>query len=132
MRYMLDTNICIYIIKNKPSWVKEKFSLFSPVDICISSITTSELFYGAENSKYPAKNNDAFEKFLSPLNIVDYDYKASLAYGKIRAFLEKTGNIIGSMDLLIAAHALSLNVALITNNEKEFKKVKNLKVENWY
>ena len=132
MRYMLDTNICIYVIKNKPSWVKEKFSSLSPIDLCISSITTSELLYGAEKSKYPAKNKEALERFLSPLNIVDYGYKASLAYGKIRTFLEKTGNIIGSMDLLIAAHALSLNVTIITNNEKEFKKVKNLKVENWY
>ena len=132
MRYMLDTNICIYVIKNKPSWVKEKFSSLSPIDLCISSITTSELLYGAEKSKYPAKNKEALERFLSPLNIVDYGYKASLAYGKIRTFLEKTGNIIGSMDLLIAAHALSLNVTIITNNEKEFKKVKDLKVENWY
>jgi tRNA(fMet)-specific endonuclease VapC len=129
---MLDTNICIYVIKNKPSWVKEKFSSLSPIDLCISSITTSELLYGAEKSKYPAKNKEALERFLSPLNIVDYGYKASLAYGKIRTFLEKTGNIIGSMDLLIAAHALSLNVTIITNNEKEFKKVKDLKVENWY
>ena len=131
-KYMLDTNICIYIIKNKPLSVKEKLSLISPEDICLSSITVSELFYGVEKSQYPQKNRKALENFLINFNIMDYGYEASEAYGKIRAYLEKTGNIIGAMDLMIAAHALSLKTILVTNNIKEFRKVEGLKIENWY
>ncbi len=132
MKYMLDTNICIYIIKNKPIGVKEKLSLIPPEDVCLSSITVSELFYGVEKSQYSQKNRDALEGFLINFNIMDYGYEASIAYGKIRTNLEKTGNIIGAMDLMIASHALSIKAILVTNNIKEFKKIKDLKVENWY
>jgi tRNA(fMet)-specific endonuclease VapC len=131
-KYMLDTNICIYIIKNKPLGVKEKLSLITPEDICLSSVTVSELFYGAEKSQYSQKNKEALENFLINFNIMDYGYEASKAYGKIRAHLEKTGDIIGAMDLMISAHALSLRTILVTNNIKEFKKVEGLKIENWY
>jgi tRNA(fMet)-specific endonuclease VapC len=131
-KYMLDTNICIYIIKNKPLGVKKKLSLIAPEDICLSSITVSELFYGVEKSQYPQKNREALENFLINFNIMDYGYEASEAYGKIRAHLEKTGDIIGAMDLMISAHALSLKTILVTNNMKEFKKVEGLKIENWY
>ncbi len=131
MKYMLDTNICIYIIKNKPIKIFRKFEKINPKEVCISSITSSELWYGVNKSSSFEKNAIALEEFLSPIAILEYDEVASKHYGKIRSDLESKGKIIGSMDLLIAAHALSKNLTLITNNTKEFKRVNNLKVENW-
>lgn len=128
---MLDTNICIYLIKNKPLEVKAKFNEYEVGEICISSITVSELYYGAEKSQFQDKNKKALSLFLAPLIIVDYDEKASLEYGKIRSTLESNGRVIGSLDMLIAAHAKSLNVKLITNNIKEFQRVNGLNLENW-
>jgi len=128
---MLDTNICIYIIKNRPKSVKEKFREFEIGELCISSITVSELMYGAYKSEYTEKNLQAINEFLMPFELVDYDYMASVAYGKVRADLEKRGQVIGGMDMQIAGHALSLNLTLVTNNTREFKRVKDLKLENW-
>ena len=128
---MLDTNICIYIIKNKPQEVKIKFDEYEVGDICISSITVSELYYGVEKSRYREKNLKALSLFLAPLQILDYDEKASVEYGKIRAYLESKGKVIGSLDMLISAHAKSLGIKLITNNIKEFERVKGLSLENW-
>ncbi len=99
MRYMLDTNICIYIIKNKPTKVLKKFSEVEPKDVCISSITSSELWYGVNKSSSFEKNAIALEEFLSPLTILEYDESASKIYGEVRAELEKKGQVIGSMDL---------------------------------
>jgi len=131
MKYMLDTNICIYIIKNKPIKVLNKFKKIDPKDVCISSITSSELWFGVYKSSSFERNAIALEEFLSPLTIVEYDNPASKVYGKVRSQLEKKGKVIGSMDLLIAAHALSLELTLITNNSKEFKRVDGLSVNNW-
>ena len=128
---MLDTNICIYLIKNKPLEVKEKFNAYEVGEICISSITVSELYYGVYKSQMVEKNLRALALFLAPLNIVDYNEKASIEYGKIRATLESTGKVIGSLDMLIAAHAVSLGVILVTNNTKEFERVDGLRLENW-
>lgn len=128
---MLDTNICIYIIKNKPQSVKEKFREFEIGELCISSITVSELMYGAFKSQHTQKNYQAIESFLMPFEIVDYDYMASVEYGKIRANLEKKGTVIGNMDMQIAGHALALDVVLVTNNTKEFKRVEGLGLDNW-
>jgi tRNA(fMet)-specific endonuclease VapC len=128
---MLDTNICIYIIRNKPIKVRNKFATVEPKNVCISSITSSELWYGIHKSINFEKNAIALEKFLSPLTILNYDEKASKTYGDIRSKFESKGNVIGSMDLLIAAHAASQNLTLITNNVREFKRVKGLNVENW-
>ena len=128
---MLDTNICIYIIKNKPQNVKEKFESFEVGDLCISSITVSELMYGAYKSQHTTKNLKALEHFLMPFDIVDYDYNAALAYGKIRADLEKKGQVIGNMDMQIAGHALSLDMTVVTNNMKEFERVVGLNLDNW-
>ena len=130
-KMMLDTNICIYIIKNRPKSVKEKFREFEIGELCISSITVSELMYGAYKSEYTEKNLQAINEFLMPFELVDYDYMASVAYGKVRADLEKRGQVIGGMDMQIAGHALSLNLTLVTNNTREFKRVKDLKLENW-
>lgn len=128
---MLDTNICIYIIKNKPQNVREKFKEFDIGDLVLSSITVSELYYGVYKSEHMEKNLLALEHFLKPFDILEYDIKASVAYGKIRADLEKRGQIIGGLDMMIAAHALSCNMILVTNNTKEFQRVKELKLDNW-
>jgi len=131
MKYLLDTNICIYTIKQKPEEVFDRFRQLEVGDAGISTITLSELYYGAEKSANPAKNKLALEQFLIPLDIIDFDFKAAIVYGQIRADLERMGLPIGSLDLLIAAHAKSMNLTVVTNNEKEFKRVEGLKVENW-
>ena len=128
---MLDTNICIYIIKNKPTIVKERFKSFNIGELCISSITVSELMYGAFKSQYVEKNLKAIEAFLLPFEVVEYDYSAAVAYGKVRAKLEKQGQVIGNMDMQIAGHALSLDMIVVTNNVKEFKRVDKLVLDNW-
>jgi len=128
---MLDTNICIYIIKNRPPSVKEKFQEFNIGELCISTITVSELMYGVYKSEFIEKNLKAIESFLMPFDIVDYDYQASMEYGKIRASLEKQGRVIGNMDMQIAGHALALNLQLVTNNTKEFERVEGLHLDNW-
>lgn len=128
---MLDTNICIYIIKRRPQSVLWRFGLFPVGDIGISTVTLAELEYGAARSAQPRKNREALQQFISSLDIAAFDKPATETYGRIRATLEKKGRPIGAMDLLIAAHALSLGVRLVTNNEREFKRVPGLQVENW-
>ena len=128
---MLDTNICIYIIKNKPKSVKERFREFEIGELCISTITVSELMYGAYKSEQMQRNLKAIESFLIPFEIVDYDYIASMEYGKIRANLEKKGQVIGNMDMQIAGHALALDLVLVTNNIREFERVEGLGLDNW-
>lgn len=110
MEYLLDTNICIYIIKKRPAIVFEKFNNLRLGDIGISSITLAELQYGIEKSSNIEKNKVALEKFLTPIEIVDFGYDATIEYGKIRAELEKKGTPIGPLDMLIASHAKSLDV----------------------
>ncbi|MCC6142062.1 MAG: type II toxin-antitoxin system VapC family toxin [Nitrospira sp.] len=131
MKLMLDTNICIYLIKQQPPSVLERFLSHPVGDIGISSITVAELDYGASKSRQASKNRAALEQFIAPLDVASFDREAASAYGKLRAVLEQKGTPIGNMDLLIAAHALSLGVRLITNNGREFKRVPGLKVENW-
>lgn len=128
---MLDTNICIYIMKNKPKHVKEKLMQFNVGDVALSSIVVSELYYGAYKSDYVEKNLLALEHFLRPFNIIEYDLKASIQYGKIRASLEKQGCVIGGLDMMIAAHVKSLDMTLVTNNTKEFERIENLVIDNW-
>ena len=131
MIYLIDTNICIYIMNNKPHEVVQKCREVGVGNICISSITSSELLYGANKSKQVKNNLKRLEEFLKPFSIIPYDETASFAYGEIRSDLEKNGKVIGPLDMLIAAHALSRNLILVTNNIKEFKRVKSLSVENW-
>jgi tRNA(fMet)-specific endonuclease VapC len=131
MKFLLDTNICIYLINRKPSSVRQHLELIPPNDVFISSITASELWYGVYKSKFVEKNTIALITFLSTINVLPFDEKASISYGEIRVAFEKSGEIIGANDLLIAAHALSLDYNLITNNEREFKKITQLKVLNW-
>jgi tRNA(fMet)-specific endonuclease VapC len=131
MKYMLDTNICIYLIKQKPPQVMEEFAMLSFGDIGVSTITVAELQYGVQKSQRPEQNQQALGQFLIPLVIADFDQDAAVAYGAIRASLEQHGTPIGSLDTLIAAHALSLDATLVTNNLREFARVPDLKVVNW-
>ncbi len=131
MQFMLDTNICIYVIKKKPRKVLERFKASHVNDICLSSITLSELEYWVAKNSKPQQNQQALSQFLTPLEILPYDDRAAVHYGEIRFFLEKKGKTIGAMDLLIAAHARSLGLTLITNNTREFRRIPHLKVENW-
>ena len=131
MRYLLDTNICIYLIKKRPPEVLQKFNAYSVGEIGISSITVAELQFGVQKSRYLEQNQRALEQFLIPLTIADFDYQAAIAYGAIRATLEAQGTPIGSLDTLIAAHASSLNVTLVTNNTREFSRVPGLEIVNW-
>jgi tRNA(fMet)-specific endonuclease VapC len=131
MKYLIDTNICIYIMNKRPVAVIKKFKQFELGEIGISTITVSELQYGIVKSKYRKKNEFRLEEFLTPLEILTYDQTAARVYGDIRFQLEKLGKPIGPLDLLIAAQAISQDLVLITNNDKEFKRIKKLKVENW-
>ena len=131
MKYMLDTNICIYIIKEKPKKVIDKFCTLNIGDVCISSITLAELEYGVEKSDYKERNKLALTGFLSSIEILPFSDQAAAEYGKIRANLERQGNIIGAYDLMIGAHALSENITLVTNDTKEFNRIENLSLENW-
>ena len=127
---MLDTNIVIYTIKQRPIEVKEKFNLVA-TQLCISSISVAELIFGAENSQTPEKNLKIIENFLSRLQILDYGVDAALQYGNIKAYLKKLGKPIGENDLHIAAHARSKGFILVTNNTREFARIDGLKLENW-
>jgi tRNA(fMet)-specific endonuclease VapC len=118
-------------MNERPLKVINKFKNMNVGMIGISSITVSELQYGISKSNYKEKNIKRLEEFLIPFDILSYDEKASKFYGDIRLRLEKQGKNIGPLDLLIAAHALSRELVLVTNNEKEFKRIKSLKVENW-
>ena len=131
MKYLFDTNICIYLIKNKPVSVLRRFSKIAPGSIAVSNITVAEMYYGIAKSSKQNQNTIALEEFLLPLMIIDFDKNDARIYGKIRYELEKRGKIIGAMDLLIGAQAMSRNLILVTNNEKEFKRIDALKVENW-
>ena len=131
MKFMLDTNTCIYIIKRKPLDVIERFNQTEISQIGISSITLSELLYGVSKSSKPEQNQIALMQFVAPLEILPYNDEAAQYYGDLRAHLEKHGTPIGSLDMLIAAHALSIACTLVTNNEKEFIRIPNLKIDNW-
>lgn len=131
MKYMLDTNICIYIIKKKPEKVFQRFRMLKAGDVCISSITLAELEYGVQKSEYKERNSIALTCFLAPVDILAFNDMAALEYGRIRADLEKSGNAIGSYDLLIAAHCLAEDLTLVSNNTAEFQRIAGLRLENW-
>ncbi len=131
MKYMLDTNICIYAIKHKTETVIKNFLSHEPEEMCISAITYAELMYGVEKSMDVEKNRIALSLFLSPLTILEFQAIAAEEYGKVRAELESKGMPIGPMDLLIAGHARSEGFILVTNNTREFCRVEGLVVEDW-
>lgn len=131
MKYMLDTNICIGLIRQKPQKLIRRLTRCEPGEVGVSSITIAELAHGANKSDQIEQNLSALDQFLLPIEIADFDQPASAAYGVVRAYLEREGKTIGSMDMLIGAHALSLGVVLVTNNTDEFQRIPKLKIEDW-
>lgn len=129
--YMLDTNICIYAIKNKPERVMAQIHAHMEDGLCISSITLAELRHGVEKSAAVEKNTTALLKFLSILKVLPFDDFAAIEYGKICSYLERRGTPIGPMDMLIAAHARAADMTIVTNNVREFERVPDLEIENW-
>ena len=128
---LLDTNICIYIINAKPTDVLERFRQYRMGEVGLCSVVAAELAFGVAKSG-SLRNRQALEMFLAPLTILPFDQQASWVYGDLRADLQKRGTLIGSLDTLIAAHALSQQAALVTNNTREFAMVPGLRLENWY
>jgi len=130
MRYLLDTDICIYAIKHRPASVVAALRAHASAGIGVSSVTVAELFFGVEKSGSP-RNRDALRHFLAPLELADFDLNAAEVYGRVRNQLERVGMPIGPLDTQIAAHALALGVTLVTNNTREFSRVTGLRVVNW-
>ena len=131
LRYLLDTNICIYIAKQKPAGIFEKFEQLSVGEVAMSTITFGELLYGAEKSLHPKKTLHILEELASLIPPIPLSTDVGKHYGIIRSKLEKQGKLIGNNDLWIAAHALATDLILVTNNVKEFVRVPKLKIENW-
>ena len=129
--FLIDTNICIYAIKKQPKEVLKKLSENFSDGIHISSLTVAELEFGVSNSQYPEKNRIALLEFLSIFDILPFEEKDAVPYGEIKSKLRKTGNIIGPIDLLLAAQAISNDLIFVTNNTKEFSRIVNLKIEDW-
>lgn len=129
--YLLDTNICIFAIKKRPEIVLKKLKEKISDGIYISSLTVAELEFGVENSKRIEKNRIALIKFLSIFNILNFDDTDAIDYGRLKTDLRKQGRIIGPIDMLLAAQALNKELILVTNNVKEFERVKGLKIEDW-
>ena len=128
---LLDTNICIYYLNQSSDTLIANFKKYSPSELKLTSITVAELFYGAEKSKTQKKNTAVVERFISPFEILPFDDACCKAYANIRAYLEKSGTPIGPMDLLIASICIANNCTLVTNNTREFRRVKKLNLENW-
>lgn len=131
MKYMLDTNIIVYAKNNRPESVLNQLTAQRPSDVCISAISMAELEFGVCHSSRPEQNRLALMSFLSAIQIIPFDSDAAREYGQIRQDLTQDGNLIGSNDMLIAAHAKALGLILVTNNTREFERVKGLHVENW-
>ncbi|MCD4748375.1 MAG: type II toxin-antitoxin system VapC family toxin [Thermoanaerobaculales bacterium] len=131
MKYLLDTNICIYALKNRPPEVLERLKIVGPQTVAISVITSLELRHGAEKSRNPDKVHAKLDLFLSPIRVIPFDETAALTGARIRAALDRRGLPIGDFDSLIAAQALSLGMVLVSNNLREFSRVPGLQYENW-
>ena len=131
MIYLLDTNTCVFLMKGTPVAVRERLAALDSERVCISSVVVSELWFGVYNSQRPEKNQRALECFLEPFEELPYGHAANRAYGRERAALKKAGTPIGSLDMLIAAHALSEDAVLVTNNLREFSRVEDLKIQDW-
>ena len=131
IRYMLDTNMCIYLRQNRPPEVTTRFRQMRHGDATLSVITYGELLYGAERSQQRTRALESLARLVSLLPVLPLPEEAASTYGEIRATLEKRGEMIGGNDLWIAAHAKSAGLTLVTNNEREFKRVPGLKLQNW-
>ena len=131
MRYLLDTDICVEVMRGRGSGIFERMRNCPAKSVGISSITLAELEYGATKSQRPQNNRIALAKFCAPLEIHAFDADAAAFYGSVRTELERLGQTIGPLDTLIAAHGLALGAVLVTNNEREFRRVRGLEVANW-
>ncbi|GMA13781.1 type II toxin-antitoxin system tRNA(fMet)-specific endonuclease VapC [Deinococcus metallilatus] len=131
LRFLLDTNICIYIMNKRPPHVAERFAQYPPDAIGLSSVTLAELSYGVEKS-CSSRNQLVLQGFIAPLEVVPFGPEAAWRYGEVRSALERRGVPIGALDTLIAAHALALDLTLVTHNTREFERVVGLRVENWF
>jgi tRNA(fMet)-specific endonuclease VapC len=131
MRFMLDTDSCIALIKRKPARMLDKLTSHAPGDVGLSAVTLAELRYGVAKSAQRERNSQALDEFLLPLEIADFDEAAAGAYGEVRTTLEKAGTPIGPLDTQIGAHALSLGTVLVTHNTREFRRIPGLAVEDW-
>ena len=129
--FLLDTNICAHLINRRPERVYPRLVAHRNDGVGLSSLTVAELRYGADKSSRPAQNHSALNEFLAPLDVYAFDAEAAVVYGSVRVDLERRGLPIGPLDLLIAAHALSLDAVLVTNNVREFARVPGLRLENW-
>jgi len=129
--YLLDTNICIYIINNHPKHVVERIKTLEPYQVKLSSISLAELEYGVSKSKHRERNRQALVRFASAFDIIEFNDNDAEVYGLIRAELEKKGQIIGPYDMQIAAQTISRDLILVTNNISEFSRISNIKLENW-
>ena len=130
LKFMLDTNICIFTIKNRPEHVREAFNAHHG-QLCISTVTLMELVFGAEKSSNPQRNLAVVEGFAARLEVLKYDWEAAANTGQLRAELAKLGTPIGPYDQMIAGHARSLGLVLVTNNTREFERVPGLRIEDW-
>jgi tRNA(fMet)-specific endonuclease VapC len=131
LRRLLDTNVCIHVIRRRPQTVLRRFEDYGIGEVGVSSVTVAELRYGAEKSSRPEQNFEALGRFLLPLEVLVFGEEAAAAYGQVRAGLERAGTPIGPLDTLIAAHAVSVSVTLVTNNTREFRRVPGLEIEDW-
>ena len=131
LRRLLDTNACIHVIRRQPQTVLRRLENYGIGEVGVSCVTVAELRYGAEKSSRPEQNLEALGRFLLPLEVLAFGGEAAAAYGRVRAVLERAGTPIGPLDTLIAAHAVSVSVTLVTNNTSEFQRVPGLEVEDW-
>jgi tRNA(fMet)-specific endonuclease VapC len=129
-QYMLDTNICVYVIKDYPAGLREKFNQLAN-ELCISTITLGELRYGAEKSARRGQNLEGIAQFVARLDVLPFNASAAGHYGQLRAELQSAGRPAGPLDMLICAHARSEGMILVTNNLREFSRMPGLRVENW-
>lgn len=129
--YLLDTNICIYLIRESPVRVIRTLRSKRPDEITISSVTFAELQFGVEKSRHIEKNQKALDRFLAPLEIRPFDVEAGRVYARVRADLQRRGKVIGALDMMIGAHAIALDATFVTNNLREFKRIRGLELENW-
>ena len=130
LRYMLDTNICIYVIKNRPEGLRERFNRLAD-QLCISAVTLAEIIYGAEKSARQIENIKVVEQFASRLDVLPFGERAATHYGQIRADLERAGHPIGLHDMMIGGHARSEGLTLVSNNVREFQHIEGLRIDNW-
>lgn len=131
MKFLLDTNICVSVVRSKLPRLIQKLRSHAAEELAISTITLAELRYGADKSQFPARNHTALNTLLAPIAISHFDDQCADQYGIVRSQLERRGLSIGPIDTLIAAHALRLKITLVTNNVREFSRVPNLQIEDW-